>query len=376
MRSLLALASGAEGTTAGLLALAASAVAVALPVLLAAVLLRRLRLGSSRRAAEDPTTPRVILVTGASSGLGALLLDALRAAFPDAVVYGTSRGGWPIPSDPETSVEPSDRPLGVPFPSDDDAADPDDPSKEHAAAKEKPRSHHHHHAIPPLLALDVTSEASVSALFAAIRRRHGTLDCLVNNAGAVIATHASRTSDADASSQMETNFLGPVRVVRHACAAMKESLSKRILIVGSIGGRVGLPFQSMYSASKAAVMVYADALRTETKSDGFRVTLVEPGDMRPGMVNAAKAAGFDDDPIAKRATDIMRAEEARGTEMRVAAMAIVRAARQNAPPGRVLVGQDAWEVEMLTRLVPHWAREYLLASHYRVPPRDNAWIRI
>jgi NAD(P)-dependent dehydrogenase (short-subunit alcohol dehydrogenase family) len=198
----------------------------------------------------------------------------------------------------------------------------------------------------------------------------------VNNAGAVIATHASRTSDADASSQMETNFLGPVRVVRHACAAMKESLSKRILIVGSIGGRVGLPFQSMYSASKAAVMVYADALRTETKSDGFRVTLVEPGDMRPGMVNAAKAAGFDDDPIAKRATDIMRAEEAKGTEMRVAAMAIVRAVRSNAPPGRVLVGQDAWEVEMLTRLVPHWAREYLLASHYRVPPRDNAWIRI
>jgi NAD(P)-dependent dehydrogenase (short-subunit alcohol dehydrogenase family) len=198
----------------------------------------------------------------------------------------------------------------------------------------------------------------------------------VNNAGAVIATHASRTSDADASSQMETNFLGPVRVVRHACAAMKESLSKRILIVGSIGGRVGLPFQSMYSASKAAVMVYADALRMETKSDGFRVTLVEPGDMRPGMVNAAKAVGFDDDPIAKRATDIMRAEEAKGTEMRVAAGAIVRAVRSNSPPGRVLVGQDAWEVEMLTRLVPHWAREYLLASHYRVPPRDNAWIRI
>jgi short-subunit dehydrogenase len=70
--------------------------------------------------------------------------------------------------------------------------------------------------------------------------------------------------------------------------------------------------RSMYSASKAAVMVWTDALRMEVWGQGVKVSLVEPGDLKPGMVNAAKAVRFDDDPVATGAFDIMRKEEAVG----------------------------------------------------------------
>jgi len=50
--------------------------------------------------------------------------------------------------------------------------------------------------------------------------------------------------------------------------------------------------------------------------------------------------------------------------------------RSSRPKGRYLVGPDAWLVEVLTRLCSYPLREYFLASHYRIPPRHNAWIRV
>ena len=267
-----------DGPAATLLA---AALVVALPAAIALTLIGRVFAPRAARAG-----PRVVLVTGASTGLGALLVDAIRVAFPDAVVYGTSRGGWAPPDDGD--VPASDLPLGV--------RQPGEPQ--------------------PLLKLDVCDEASVARCVAAIKNRHGSLDALVNNAGVVLATWAKATTHEDASAQMGTNFFGAVRMARHAIPAMTNEAYKRVVVVGSIGGRLGLPFQSMYSASKAAVMVWTDALRMEVWREGVKVSLIEPGDLKLANHNKDKAEGFDSDPVAKRATDIMRAEEADGTDPR------------------------------------------------------------
>ena len=55
---------------------------------------------------------------------------------------------------------------------------------------------------------------------------------------------------------------------------------------------------------------------------------------------------------------------------------VVGCVRSSRPKGRYLVGPDAWLVEVLTRLCSYPLREYFLASHYRIPPRHNAWIRV
>jgi len=250
----------------------------------------------------------------------------------------------------------------------------------------------------PLLQLDITDETSVQRCIQSIKQKHGRLDVLVNNAGSVVATHAGRTFENDAAEQIATNFFGAVRTVRHCLPLMMirtcndsngndstsdtsrnrnaPSCNGRVINIGSIGGRIGLPFQSMYSASKAALSMWSDALRMEVWTDGIFVSLVEPGDLKPGMINARKAQGFDDDLVGKRATDIMRAEEAVGTDPKHVAKVVVKICKSRKPACRYLVGPDAWLVTGLTRLVPHSWCEYFLASHYRVPPRENAWIRV
>ena len=319
--------------------------------------------GRRERQRANDENIKVVLVTGASGGLGALIVDRLREAFPNAAVYGTSRSGVE-PIDARTNANASE-------------------SFARTNAKRQP---------PPLLRLDITDEQSVKRLMDHIESTHGRLDLLVNNAGSVVATHAASTSDEDARDQFGTNFFGAVRVVRLATRVMRfgnkrrvsrnpkardfDFVAGRIVNVGSIGGRIGLPFQSMYSASKAATMTWSDALRIELASEAIFVSLIEPGDLKPGMVNARKAEGFDADPVAKRATDIMRAEEAVGTDPKVVAAVVERIAKSAKPNGRYLVGPDAWLVEALGRLVPHAWKEYFLASHYRVPPRENAWIRV
>ena len=309
--------------------------------------------GRRERLRANDDEIKVVLVTGASGGLGALIVRRLRKAFPNAAVYGTSRSGV----EPVEAIARTDGNL------------------------------------PPLLKLDITNEASASSVIDCIETKHGRLDMLVNNAGSVVATHASATSEEDAHDQFATNFFGAVRMVRLATKLMRAGRARttvanggrtcagnvvagRIVTVGSIGGRIGLPFQSMYSASKAATMAWTDALRMELRGEKIFASLIEPGDLKPGMVNARKAEGFDEDPIAKRATDIMRAEEAVGTDPEAVAAVVERVARSAAPKGRYLVGPDAWLVEALGRLVPHAWQEYFLASHYRVPPRENAWIRV
>ena len=330
--------------------------------------------GRRERQRANDENIKVVLVTGASGGLGALIVDRLREAFPNAAVYGTSRSGV----EPTSAFFASETPRR------------DDERSDSLETNEPSRTN-----LPtPLLRLDITDEGSVQRVMDFIENTHGRLDLLVNNAGSVVATHAASTSDEDARDQFGTNFFGAVRVVRLATRVMRHGRKRRvardpkkkardfdfvagrIVNVGSIGGRIGLPFQSMYSASKAATMTWSDALRLELASEAIFVSLIEPGDLKPGMVNARKAEGFDADPVAKRATDIMRAEEAVGTDPRVVAAVVERIAKSAKPNGRYLVGPDAWLVEALGRLVPHAWKEYFLASHYRVPPRENPWIRV
>ena len=226
-----------------------------------------------------------------------------------------------------------------------------------------------------------------------IENTHGRLDLLVNNAGSVVATHAASTSDEGRGDQFGTNFFGAVRVVRLATRVMRHGRKRRvarnpkkkardfdfvagrIVSVGSIGGRARLPFQSMYSASKAATMTWSDALRLELASEAIFVSLIEPGDLKPGMVNARKAEGFDADPVAKRATDIMRAEEAVGTDPRVVAAVVERIAKSAKGAGATWSDRTRgwWRRSADSS---HTPGRYFLASHYRVPPRENAWIRV
>jgi NAD(P)-dependent dehydrogenase (short-subunit alcohol dehydrogenase family) len=304
---------------------------------------------------------RVVLVTGGGGGLGSLIVAECRARFPNAVVYGTSRSGYKVGNGGGFlgfGRSPSKRMAA------------DAPMVPIGAELDKDGRI----ITQPLLAMDLTDEDSIKNCISAIVAQHGKIDVVINNAGVTLASWAKKTPREDANSIMQTNFIGVVSVIREAMPNMNKG--GNIINIGSIAGRIGIPFQSLYSASKAALMVYTDALRIEAANTGVRVSLIEPGDLQPGMVNVLKSAGFDSDPVALRAEQIMRQEEAAGTHPSKVVKRVINAILSKKPKHRYLVGPDSWLVETLARLCSYSVREYFLASHYRVPPRDKAWIRV
>jgi NAD(P)-dependent dehydrogenase (short-subunit alcohol dehydrogenase family) len=129
------------------------------------------------------------------------------------------------------------------------------------------------------LALDVTSEESISAALAAA----GEFDAIVNNA----ATHGQGTMEdypIDRLRDMfETNTIGPLRILQRVLPQWRERQHGVIVNVSSVQGRVSSPLEGAYSGSKYALEAISEALHYEVRHFGIRTVLIEPGFIAPGM---------------------------------------------------------------------------------------------
>src|SRR5258708_5663628 len=130
------------------------------------------------------------------------------------------------------------------------------------------------------IALDVSDDASVTRAIEAILAKEGRLDILVNNAGFGIAGAIEDTSIDEARAQFDVNFFGVLRMCRAVLPAMRPRKAGYIVNIGSIGGLIAIPFQGFYSASKFALEGFSEALRLEVRPFGIHVVLIEPGDHR------------------------------------------------------------------------------------------------
>jgi NAD(P)-dependent dehydrogenase (short-subunit alcohol dehydrogenase family) len=171
---------------------------------------------------------KVALVTGASSGIGEATAERLAVA--GYKVYGTSRRG----------------------------------------AQAGQRSF-------AMLALDVTSDASVEAAVRELMRLEGRIDLLVNNAGFGVAPGGAEESSIEqARSIFDTNFFGIVRMTRAVVPHMRRQGSGRIINIGSVLGFLPMPYGALYSATKHAVEGYSESLDHELRTRGIRVSVIEP----------------------------------------------------------------------------------------------------
>jgi short-subunit dehydrogenase len=159
--------------------------------------------------------PQVILITGASSGLGKAMAGIL--ASQGHVVYGTSR---------------SPSPEKLPF---------------------------------KMIAMDVTNDQSVLAAVSVVVAAEGKIDTLINNAGMGIGGALENFSAEETQKQFDTNFFGLTTVIRTVLPFMRARKSGKIINISSIGGLMGLPFQGHYSAAKFAVEGYSEALSMEVR---------------------------------------------------------------------------------------------------------------
>jgi NAD(P)-dependent dehydrogenase (short-subunit alcohol dehydrogenase family) len=140
------------------------------------------------------------------------------------------------------------------------------------------------------LALDVTDEASMRAAVEAVEAEQGAVGALVNNAGYSQSGAVETLSMDDLRRQFETNVFGLVRMCQLVLPAMRAQRWGRIVNMSSMGGRLVFPGGGIYHASKYAVEAISDALRFEVAGFGVRVVVVEPGTIRTQFAQAATSA--------------------------------------------------------------------------------------
>ena len=221
----------------------------------------------------------------------------------------------------------------------------------------------------PWVRMDVDDETSVAAAVAEVVGREGRLDGVVNAAGFGIAGAVEDTSLEEARAQFETNFFGVLRVCRSVLPVFRGQGSGIIVNIGSIAGRVSLPFQGFYAASKFALEGLTEALRMEVRPFGVRVVLVEPGDFATGFTDrrrtvAAAAAGPYRERFARALSAIERDERSAATPEAVGRV-VAEIVSRPGPRLRYTVGPALQRLTpTLKALLPGRVFERLIADHY------------
>jgi NAD(P)-dependent dehydrogenase (short-subunit alcohol dehydrogenase family) len=162
-----------------------------------------------------------------------------------------------------------------------------------------------------LLQLDVCDPDSARHAVEAVEEAEGAVGVLVNNAGYGLEGAVEEISIDEARVELETNFLGPARLIRLVLPGMRRQGRGRIVNMSSVGGRLTVPGGAYYHASKHALEALSDVLRFEVRGFGIDVIVIEPGAVRTrwvdkasiGMASRADPAGpyaAFDDAVARR----------------------------------------------------------------------------
>ncbi len=127
--------------------------------------------------------------------------------------------------------------------------------------------------------MDVTSQQSIDEAVGQVLEKAGRIDVLINNAGLGIVGPLEETTDELIHTVFNTNVMGTLRVCRTVIPLFRAQQSGLILNISSIAAEMGLPFRGIYSASKASLEILTESLSMELKEFNIRVCSLLPGDI-------------------------------------------------------------------------------------------------
>jgi len=265
---------------------------------------------------------KVVLITGGSSGIGKSIGEFLH--HKGFVVYGTSRN-------PERIRD----------------------------------------SVFPLIALDVRKINTIQSAVAEIIATSGRLDVVINNAGVGITGPLEEIPTEEIKNNFETNLFGPIEVMKAVLPQMREQKSGLIINITSIAGYMGLPYRSVYSASKGALELITEALRMEVKSFGIQITNIAPGDFATNI-----AAGRFHAPVVKGSAyelsygnnlQTMNEHVDSGSNPNEMAEAVYGIIQNPSPKIHYKVGAFMQKFSIvLKRILPDKVYEKMLMNHYKL----------
>ena len=143
---------------------------------------------------------------------------------------------------------------------------------------------------------DVTNEENVKASVEQVINNEGRIDVIINCAGYGISGAVEFTETKDAKAQFDVNFFGMVNVNKAIIPYMRKQCAGRIVNISSVAAVTHIPFQTYYSASKAAIESYTCALDNELKPFNISVVAIQPGDICTEFTSARQKS-FDGDDV-------------------------------------------------------------------------------
>jgi NAD(P)-dependent dehydrogenase (short-subunit alcohol dehydrogenase family) len=265
---------------------------------------------------------KIVLITGASSGIGKSIGEFLH--FKGFIVYGTSRN----PDNVKNSVF-------------------------------------------PLLELDVRNTQSIQNAVKKVIELSGTIDIVINNAGVGITGPIEEIPSQEIKNNFETNFFGPIEVMKAVLPQMRAQKSGLIINITSIAGYMGLPYRGIYSASKGALELITESLNMEVKPFGINITNVAPGDYATNIAarrfHAPVIKGSDYENSYGATLKMMNDQVDSGNnpiEMAEAIFDIINAAN---PKIHYKVGSFLQKFSIvLKRILPDKVYEKILMNHYKL----------
>lgn len=226
-------------------------------------------------------------------------------------------------------------------------------------------------AVFPLIALDVRDAASIQSAVATIIQEAGRLDIVINNAGVGITGPLEEIPMEEIKNNFETNFFGPIEVMKAALPQMRVQQSGLIINITSIAGYMGLPYRSVYSASKGALELITEALRMEVKSFGIQITNVAPGDfatnIAAGRFHAPVVQGSAYEKVYAGVLQTMDAHVDSGSNPNEMAEALYQIIQNPNPRIHYKVGVFMQKFSIvLKRILPDKVYEKILMNHYKL----------
>ncbi len=264
--------------------------------------------------------PKVILVTGGSSGIGRSI--CIHLASLGHRVYGTSRSE-------STKLE-----------------------------------------IFKSLKLDVTNDQSVQDGIAELLRLEGRIDVLINNAGIGMVGAIEDSIPEDSAKVFETNVFGPLRTMQAVLPAMRAQQAGLIINVGSIAGYMGLPYRGIYSATKASLGMITEALRMELKPYNIQACVVDPGDYSTSITQNRQVNIPDHSPYKENVLALERMineEVNHASDPAEVGILIAKIINTPQPKVRYLSGKFLQKVSVfLKQTIGGKFFENILLSHYKL----------
>lgn len=216
------------------------------------------------------------------------------------------------------------------------------------------------------ISCDVTDPGQIEGAVMNVISETGRLDCVVNCAGFGISGAIEFTDIQQAKALFDVNFFGMVSV-NNACIPHLRKTKGRIINISSVAAMASIPFQSFYSASKAAVNSYTLALANELKESGIRVCAVMPGDTATGFT-AARLKSTEGDQLYQgkisRSVGKMEHDELSGMSPEAVGNLILRIAEGNSTKPLYTVGIQYKLVNLLLKILPSGLSNYIIGKMY------------